>query len=108
MTGALVRKLIEAKEEIKETVPTEASQPSYSEKTDHKKEVYLPTPYFSQNLTDQIEEIRQAIQRLCLNIVPLGKSMDLIQEDVDAMNRELEIWRAKRSKFEDQIQEELK
>lgn len=41
----------------------------------------------------EIERLRMSIQSVCRSSLPLGKIMDYIQEDVDAMKAELQSWR---------------
>lgn len=33
------------------------------------------------------------IQSICQNTAPLGKSIEFINEDIEAMNKELQFWR---------------
>lgn len=44
-------------------------------------------------VTREIERLRSSIQTVCRNTLPLGKIMDYIQEDMDAMKVELSAWR---------------
>ena len=41
----------------------------------------------------EIERLRSSIQTVCRSALPLGKIMDYIQEDMDAMQIELQSWR---------------
>uniref|UniRef100_A0A3B3TM93 TRAF3-interacting protein 1 n=1 Tax=Poecilia latipinna TaxID=48699 RepID=A0A3B3TM93_9TELE len=41
----------------------------------------------------EIDRLRSSIQMVCRSSLPLGKIMDYIQEDVDAMQAELQSWR---------------
>uniref|UniRef100_G3SS94 TRAF3 interacting protein 1 n=1 Tax=Loxodonta africana TaxID=9785 RepID=G3SS94_LOXAF len=43
-------------------------------------------------VSKEIEKLRMSIQTLCKSALPLGKMMDYIQEDVDAMQSELQLW----------------
>lgn len=57
----------------------------------------------------EIESLREALQSTCQSTNPLGKTMDYIQEDVDSMNKELEMWKRESlnyAKQEQQQQEE--
>lgn len=56
----------------------------------------------------EISVLREAIQLLCQSTNPLGKTMDYLQEDVDSMNKELEIWKRESSNFKFQAQEQEK
>jgi len=44
-------------------------------------------------VTREIERLRSSIQMVCRSSLPLGKIMDYIQEDMDAMQAELHAWR---------------
>uniref|UniRef100_A0A3P8SFY2 TRAF3-interacting protein 1 n=1 Tax=Amphiprion percula TaxID=161767 RepID=A0A3P8SFY2_AMPPE len=44
-------------------------------------------------VTREIERLRSSIQMVCRSSLPLGKIMDYIQEDMDAMQAELNTWR---------------
>lgn len=44
-------------------------------------------------VTKEIERLRSSIQMVCRSSLPLGKIMDYIQEDMDAMQAELLMWR---------------
>ncbi len=44
-------------------------------------------------VTREIERLRSSIQTVCRSTLPLGKIMDYIQEDMDAMQAELHTWR---------------
>lgn len=40
-----------------------------------------------------IDRLRASVQMLTRSVNPLGKILDFVQEDFDAMQKELEIWR---------------
>ena len=44
-------------------------------------------------MSREIERLRSSIQTVCRSALPLGKIMDYIQEDMDAMQNELHTWR---------------
>jgi len=47
-----------------------------------------------QGFTEQdVEFMKKAIQVLCQSTNPLGKSIDFVTDDVDAMSKEFEKWR---------------
>lgn len=54
----------------------------------------------------EIEKFRGSIQALCRSVLPLGKIMDYIQEDVDAMKNELQIWHNENKQLEESLQKE--
>lgn len=51
-------------------------------------------------------ELRKSIQKLSLYITPLGKMMEYFQEDVDAMQIELLMWRKAYNSAEEEIKEQ--
>jgi TRAF3-interacting protein 1 len=62
-----------------------------------------PSGGFTDN---DIEFMKKAIQILCQNTNPLGKSIDFVTDDIDSMSAEYEYWRreslACRSRLEEQ------
>jgi hypothetical protein len=46
----------------------------------------------------EVESLRQAIQKLCSNTIPLGRSMDYLTEDIEDMKAELKTWRVEYKK----------
>lgn len=54
----------------------------------------------------EIEKLRSLIQLLTRSTNPLGKLLDFFQEDVDSMQRELEVWKNKNSSLCIQIAHE--
>jgi len=40
-----------------------------------------------------VDRLRSSIQSLTRSVNPLGKILDFLQEDVDAMQKELQVWR---------------
>ncbi|KAM5152176.1 TRAF3-interacting protein 1 isoform 1-T1 [Mantella aurantiaca] len=83
--GSLVKKILETKKDY-ETQPDAVSKDK-SLLTDNgrKKEKDM--------VTKEIEKLRSSIQILCRSALPLGKIMDYIQEDMDTMQNELQMWR---------------
>ncbi|KAI8799368.1 microtubule-binding protein MIP-T3-domain-containing protein [Cladochytrium replicatum] len=92
--GGLVRKILETKKELAgetgENVKKAAVQ-IVSDKASEKKEIVA---------------LRQLIQSLCRSTNPLGKMIHYVQEDVDSMNRELEIWKAEAEKYKESLSDE--
>ncbi|XP_063069551.1 TRAF3-interacting protein 1 isoform X2 [Engraulis encrasicolus] len=85
--GGLVKKILETKKDF-ETTPS--SPKANQERTlvseaARRKEREL--------VAREIERLRSSIQTVCRSSLPLGKIMDYIQEDVDAMQAELQGWR---------------
>ncbi|XP_068566624.1 TRAF3-interacting protein 1 isoform X2 [Cebidichthys violaceus] len=84
--GGLVKKILETKKdyELSPSSPKSREQNVVSEAA-RKKERDM--------VTREIERLRSSIQTVCRSALPLGKIMDYIQEDVDAMQAELHTWR---------------
>lgn len=57
-------------------------------------------------VSKEIEKLRVSIQTLCKSALPLGKIMDYIQEDVDAMQNELQLWRSENKQHAEALQQE--
>lgn len=56
----------------------------------------------------QIEQLQSSIQGLCRSATPLGRVMDYVQEDMDSMLKELEIWQKESSQHKEALQREQK
>ncbi|XP_044072005.1 TRAF3-interacting protein 1 isoform X2 [Siniperca chuatsi] len=84
--GGLVKKILETKKdyELSPSSPKSKEQNVVSEAA-RKKERDV--------VTREIERLRSSIQTVCRSTLPLGKIMDYIQEDMDAMQAELHTWR---------------
>ena len=54
----------------------------------------------------EVERLRQALQTMTRSANPLGKVMDFIQEDLDAMQRERERWREENKELAVQLKSE--
>tara|TARA_B100000780_G_C20810034_1_gene321803 strand:+ start:176 stop:403 length:228 start_codon:yes stop_codon:yes gene_type:complete len=50
--------------------------------------------------------LRTAIQTLCQSSNPLGRCLEFVQEDLEAMGKELEQWRAVRRRRSSELAEE--
>uniref|UniRef100_UPI0037E8294D TRAF3-interacting protein 1 isoform X2 n=1 Tax=Semicossyphus pulcher TaxID=241346 RepID=UPI0037E8294D len=84
--GGLVKKILETKKDYESSPssPKSKEQNVVSEAA-RKKERDM--------VTREIERLRSSIQTVCRSTLPLGKIMDYIQEDMDAMQAELNTWR---------------
>ncbi|XP_034418071.1 TRAF3-interacting protein 1 isoform X2 [Cyclopterus lumpus] len=84
--GGLVKKILETKKDYESSPssPKSKEQNVVSEAA-RKKERDM--------VTREIERLRSSIQTVCRSTLPLGKIMDYIQEDMDAMQAELHTWR---------------
>ncbi|XP_006866887.1 PREDICTED: TRAF3-interacting protein 1 [Chrysochloris asiatica] len=85
--GGLVKKILETKKDYEKLQPS--SRPGEKEKplvyeSAWKKEKDI--------VSKEMEKLRTSIQALCKSALPLGKIMDYIQEDMDAMHNELQLW----------------
>ncbi|XP_019719467.1 TRAF3-interacting protein 1-like [Hippocampus comes] len=82
--GGLVKKILETKKDYEPSPNSNKSKELVSEEA-RKKEQDL--------VTREIERLRVSIQSVCQSALPLGKIMDYVQEDIDAMQAELQSWR---------------
>lgn len=57
-------------------------------------------------MSKEIEKLRVSIQTLCKSALPLGKIMDYIQEDVDAMQNELQLWHSENRQHAEALSKE--
>ncbi|XP_047226808.1 TRAF3-interacting protein 1 isoform X2 [Girardinichthys multiradiatus] len=84
--GGLVKKILETKKDYEVTPsPLKSKEQNLVSETARKKE--------REQVTREIERLHSSIQMVCRSSLPLGKIMDYIQEDVDAMQAELQGWR---------------
>ncbi|XP_005082256.1 TRAF3-interacting protein 1 isoform X4 [Mesocricetus auratus] len=85
--GGLVKKILETKkdyERLQQSAKPGEKERSLIFESAWKKEKDI--------VSKEIEKLRVSIQTLCKSALPLGKIMDYIQEDVDAMQNELQLW----------------
>ncbi|XP_037542036.1 TRAF3-interacting protein 1 [Nematolebias whitei] len=84
--GGLVKKILETKKdyELVPSSPKSKEQFLLSEPAQKKER---------QMMSRETERLRASIQLVCRSSLPLGKIMDYIQEDMDAMQTELHTWR---------------
>ncbi|XP_027393893.1 TRAF3-interacting protein 1 isoform X1 [Bos indicus x Bos taurus] len=99
--GGLVKKILETKKDYEKL--QQSSRPGEKEKplvfeSSWKKEKDI--------VSKEIEKLRVSIQTLCRSALPLGKIMDYIQEDVDAMQNELQLWHAENQQHAEALQQE--
>ncbi|XP_059199647.1 TRAF3-interacting protein 1 isoform X2 [Centropristis striata] len=83
--GGLVKKILETKKDYESTPSSPKSKEQVVSEAARKKERDM--------VTREIDRLRSSIQTVCRSTLPLGKIMDYIQEDMDAMQAELHTWR---------------
>lgn len=81
--GGLVKKILETKKYYEVSPSSPKAQVVSSESQLKERDLVLR----------EMERLRSSVQTLCRSALPLGKIMDYIQEDVDAMATELQTWR---------------
>ncbi|KAI3356500.1 hypothetical protein L3Q82_017707 [Scortum barcoo] len=99
MSCGLVKKILETKKDYESSPssPKSKEQNVVSEAA-RKKERDM--------VTREIERLRSSIQTVCRSTLPLGKIMDYIQEDMDAMQAELNTWRRENKEHAQALLEE--
>ncbi|KAM6421621.1 TRAF3-interacting protein 1 isoform 1-T1 [Rhynochetos jubatus] len=99
--GGLVKRILETKKDYeasqKASKTTEREKPYISEAA-RKKERDL--------VAKEIEKFQVSIQTLCRSALTLGRIMDYIQEDMDAMKNELQMWRHENRQHAEALQKE--
>ncbi|XP_014804687.1 PREDICTED: TRAF3-interacting protein 1 [Calidris pugnax] len=99
--GGLVKRILETKKDYeasqKSSKTTEREKPFVSEVA-RKKERDL--------VAKEIEKFQVSIQTLCRSALTLGRIMDYIQEDMDAMKNELQMWRQENRQHAEALQKE--
>ncbi|XP_072198482.1 TRAF3-interacting protein 1 isoform X2 [Excalfactoria chinensis] len=99
--GGLVKRILETKKDYeasqKSSKTTEKEKPFVSEAA-RKKERDL--------VAKEMEKFRDSIQTLCRSAFTLGRIMDYVQEDMDAMKNELQMWRHENRQHAEALQKE--
>ncbi|XP_064308258.1 TRAF3-interacting protein 1 isoform X2 [Phalacrocorax carbo] len=99
--GGLVKRILETKKDYeasqKSSKMSEREKPFLSEAA-RKKERDL--------VAKEIEKFQVSIQTLCRSALTLGRIMDYIQEDMDAMKNELQMWRHENRQHAEALQKE--
>ncbi|XP_021534653.1 TRAF3-interacting protein 1 isoform X2 [Neomonachus schauinslandi] len=99
--GGLVKKILETKkdyEKLQRAPRSGEKEKSLVFESAWKKEKDI--------VSKEIEKLRVSIQTLCKSALPLGKIMDYIQEDVDAMQNELQLWHSENKQHREALQQE--
>ncbi|XP_034641242.1 TRAF3-interacting protein 1 isoform X6 [Trachemys scripta elegans] len=98
--GGLVKRILETKrdyETSQQSKSTEKEKPLLSEAARRKEKDLV---------SKEIEKFRASIQTLCRSALPLGKIMDYIQEDMDSMKNELQMWQHENKQHAEALQKE--
>ncbi|XP_025055140.1 TRAF3-interacting protein 1 isoform X4 [Alligator sinensis] len=99
--GGLVKRILETKKDYetsqKSLNSSEKEKPFLSEAARRKEKDLV---------SKEIEKFRGSIQTLCRSALPLGKIMDYIQEDMDAMKNELQMWQHENKQHAEALQKE--
>ncbi|XP_034811379.1 TRAF3-interacting protein 1 isoform X1 [Pan paniscus] len=98
--GGLVKKILETKKDYEKLQqspkPGEKERSLFESAWKKEKDI----------VSKEIEKLRTSIQTLCKSALPLGKIMDYIQEDVDAMQNELQLWHSENRQHAEALQQE--
>uniref|UniRef100_A0A8C3UCL3 TRAF3-interacting protein 1 n=1 Tax=Catharus ustulatus TaxID=91951 RepID=A0A8C3UCL3_CATUS len=99
--GGLVKRILETKKDY------EASQKS-SQTTDREKPIVSEASRKRERdlVAKEIEKFQVSIQTVCQNAFRLGRIVDYIQEDMDAMRNELHTWRQENREHAEALQRE--
>ncbi|XP_038195784.1 TRAF3-interacting protein 1 isoform X2 [Arvicola amphibius] len=99
--GGLVKKILETKKDYEKLQPS--SKPGEKERS-----LVFESAWKKEKdiVSKEIEKLRVSIQTLCKSALPLGKIMDYIQEDVDAMQNELQLWHSENRQHAEALSKE--
>lgn len=101
--GGLVRKILETKKELEGS----ASKQKVSRTEIQQSNVVTVQQQKEQQLVVQeIEQLRMSVQKLCQSSAPLAKLIDYSQEDMDAMQNELQMWKKENKEHGFKIKED--
>ncbi|XP_061548386.1 TRAF3-interacting protein 1-like isoform X2 [Phycodurus eques] len=98
--GGLVKKILETKKDYESSPSSIKSKEKLVSEEARKKEQDL--------VTREVERLRASIQSVCQSALPLGKIMDYVQEDIDAMQAELQSWRKENKEHAQALLQEQK
>ncbi|XP_036277362.1 TRAF3-interacting protein 1 isoform X6 [Pipistrellus kuhlii] len=99
--GGLVKKILETKKDYEKL----QLSPRPGEK---ERSLALESAWKKEKdiVSKEIEKLRLSIQTLCKSALPLGKIMDYLQEDADAMQNELQLWHHENQQHAEALQKE--
>ncbi|KAM5228672.1 TRAF3-interacting protein 1 [Ctenodactylus gundi] len=99
--GGLVKKILETKKDYEKL--QQVPRPGEKEKS-----LVFESAWKKEKdiVSKEIEKLRVSIQTLCKSALPLGKIMDYLQEDVDAMQNELQLWHSENKQHAEALQKE--
>ncbi|XP_008136674.2 TRAF3-interacting protein 1 isoform X5 [Eptesicus fuscus] len=99
--GGLVKKILETKKDYEKL----QLSPKPGEK---ERSLALESAWKKEKdiVSKEIEKLRLSIQTLCKSALPLGKIMDYLQEDADAMQNELQLWHHENQEHAEALQKE--
>ncbi|XP_023578041.1 TRAF3-interacting protein 1 isoform X2 [Octodon degus] len=99
--GGLVKKILETKKDYEKL--QQVPRPGEKEKS-----LVFESAWKKEKdiVCKEIEKLRISIQSLCRSTLPLGKIMDYLQEDVDAMQHELQLWHSENRQHAEALQKE--
>uniref|UniRef100_A0A7N5K664 TRAF3-interacting protein 1 n=1 Tax=Ailuropoda melanoleuca TaxID=9646 RepID=A0A7N5K664_AILME len=99
--GGLVKKILETKKDYEKL--QQSPRPGEKEKS-----LVFESAWKKEKdiVSKEIEKLRASIQTLCKSALPLGKIMDYIQEDVDAMQNELQLWHSENKQHAEALEKE--
>ncbi|XP_036757073.2 TRAF3-interacting protein 1 isoform X1 [Manis pentadactyla] len=98
--GGLVKKILETKKDYEKV--------QQSPKPGEKEKLVFESAWKKEKdiVSKEIEKLRVSIQTVCKSALPLGKMMDYIQEDVDAMQNELQVWSSENKQLAEALRQE--
>ncbi|KAL8173037.1 UNVERIFIED_CONTAM: hypothetical protein K2H54_038299 [Gekko kuhli] len=98
--GGLVKRILETKKDYEQSQvlkSAEKEKPLLYESARRKEKDLV---------SKEVEKFRGSIQALCRSALPLGKLMDYIQEDMDAIKNEYQMWKNENKQLTEALQKE--
>lgn len=102
--GGLVRKLMDETKGLQE----EGGGANRTRTKIDAADVSLATKHQKEQLQKEVAALRESIQVVCRSAVPLGKTMDYVQEDFENMTKELDHWKSESASQLDRFESEQK
>jgi len=107
--GALVKDILDAQKQLAQDAEVAAAEEAPASTG-----IVLKRRGSSKNITQpaaakgatDLGKLRESIQALCQSTMPLGKSMDYLQEDLENMKKELKFWVNEHRIYSDKLAEQ--
>eukprot|EP00002_Diphylleia_rotans_P005805 TRINITY_DN14_c0_g1_i3.p1 TRINITY_DN14_c0_g1~~TRINITY_DN14_c0_g1_i3.p1 ORF type:complete len:472 (-),score=168.42 TRINITY_DN14_c0_g1_i3:616-2031(-) len=106
--GKLMRGILESKREAEEAAAREKEEAQAKKEASGGIIIHREKKKESANFEKEIDKLRENLQVLCRSANPLGRAMDYMQEDLESMSKEMEMWKREANNQSQALEEEMK